>query len=71
MRREVLLPPGSARRLAEVALGLAGAVLGAWGSWGFGLQIGGVPMALVASLNGALMGVLLADAVLQRLWPRR
>jgi hypothetical protein len=68
MRREVLLPPGSARRLVGAAVNLAGAAVGAWASWGFGLRIGGVLMAVVAALNGALICALLVNALFSRLW---
>jgi hypothetical protein len=39
----------------------------AWVSYGFGVQLGGVPMGVVAAVNGAAMGALLASAVLDRL----
>lgn len=59
-----------ARSLIGWALNLVGAAVGAWASWDFGLRIGGVLMAVVASINGALICALLANALFVRLWRR-
>lgn len=60
--------------LLRLALGwglnLVAALAGAWFSWDFGLAIGGVLMAVVAALNGALICALLANALFQRVWPQ-
>jgi hypothetical protein len=51
------------------SLNLAAAGAGAWFSWDFGQAIGGWPIAALASINGALICALLANAAFQRLWP--
>jgi hypothetical protein len=63
---------GEALRLSiGWVLNLAAALAGAWWSWDFGLRIGGVLMAAVAAINGALIFALLANAAFVRLWPAR
>jgi hypothetical protein len=61
--------------LLRLALGwtlnMAAAAAGAWFSWGFGLAIGGWPMAALASINGALISALLVNAAFVRLWKPR
>jgi hypothetical protein len=58
----------SLRQATGWTLNLAAAAAGAWSSWGFGQAIGGWPMAALASLNGALICALLANAAFVRLW---
>lgn len=59
----------SARPARVLAWTLATAAGGgaAWVSYGFGVQLGGVLMGVVAAVNGAAMGALLASAALDRL----
>jgi hypothetical protein len=57
---------GPARVLAWTLATAAGGAA-AWVSYGFGVQLGGVLMGVVAAVNGAAMGALLASAVLDRL----
>ena len=57
---------GPARVLAWTLATAAGGAA-AWLSYGFGVQLGGVPMGVVAAVNGAAMGSLLTSAVLDRL----
>jgi hypothetical protein len=57
-------------RVAGWMFAAAAGAAGAWYSFGFGVQIGGVAMGFVAAANGAAMASLLASAVLDRLWPR-
>ncbi len=58
----------SARSAAWVLIAAA-SVAGAWLSWDFGFQLGGVFMGLVVATNGALISALLAGAVLDRVMP--
>jgi ammonia channel protein AmtB len=64
--------PGTAQALAWALTTLAAAA-GAYLSFGFGMRIGGALMGVVAALNGALMGLLMAAAAcdLAARWRRR
>ena len=53
--------PGSLRLVQ--ALQLAAAAAGAVASYDFGLQIGGVPMAVLLAANGAFFGAIMAGFV--------
>jgi len=57
---------GPARALAWTLATAAGGAA-AWISYGFGVQLGGVLMGVVAAVNGAAIGALLASALLDRL----
>ena len=57
---------GTLRALAWVFSIAAGAAA-AWASYGFGVQLGGAWMGVVAAVNGAAMGALLASALVDRL----
>lgn len=57
---------GPLRALAWAFSTAAGAVA-AWVSYGFGVQLGGAWMGVVAAINGAAMGSLLASALVDRL----
>jgi drug/metabolite transporter (DMT)-like permease len=62
--------PMRAARVAAWVVASAAGVAGAWFSYDFGAQLGGVLMGLVAAANGAAMSALLASAVLDRLGRR-
>jgi hypothetical protein len=58
-------------RAVEWALAGAAGLAGAWYSFDFGAQLGGVLMGVVAAGNGAVISALLASAALDRLLPRK
>jgi hypothetical protein len=49
------------------AFSIAAGAVAAWLSYGFGMQLGGAWMGVVAAINGAAMGALLASALVDRL----
>jgi hypothetical protein len=53
-------------RLATWAVTSAAAVAGAWFSYGFGAQLGGVLFGFIAALNGAVICSLLVSSILDR-----
>jgi hypothetical protein len=60
---------GPARVLEWIASGAAG-LAGAWFSYDFGVQLGGVLMGVVVAGNGAAMCALMTSALLDRLLVR-
>ena len=60
---------GDFLRWAVRALIAAAATAGAWFSWDFGAQLGGIFMGLVVAANGGVISALLAGALLDRLLP--
>ncbi len=44
-------------------VGAAGAVVGAWACYGFGIQVSGILLGVVAAINGAIFGALMAGTV--------
>jgi hypothetical protein len=65
------LGPFHPARVAAWAIAGSAGVAGAWFSFDFGQQIGGLPIGVIAAANGAAMCSLLTGAALDRLWPRR
>ncbi len=59
------------KQTAATAVTGAAALAGAWFSYDFGVQLGGVLMGVVAAANGAAMGLLLTSAVLDAVLPSR
>lgn len=59
------------KRWPIVLYGIVGLACGGW-SYGFGDQIGGPLIGIVAGLNGAAFGALLTGAIIERLqaWRR-
>lgn len=47
---------------------LAGAALGAVASYGFGVQIGGMPMGALMAANGAFFGAIMVGFVADLIW---
>lgn len=47
------------------------ALVAAWTSYDFGAHVGGALLGVVAAINGAAMGALLASAVTARVLPSR
>lgn len=60
---------GPGQFIAWTLMAVAGAA-GAWFSYGFGAQIGGVLIGVILALNGAAISALLTSSILAR-WTRR
>ncbi len=59
-----------ARAITWAIAGAAGAA-GGWFSFGFGTQLGGLLMGVIAAINGAAISALLASAALEFLGRRK
>lgn len=62
--------PRKSLRLVQ-ALQLAAAAAGAVASYDFGLQISGIPLAVLLAANGAFFGSIMVGYVADLIWPRR
>ncbi len=51
------------------ALQLAAAAAGAVASYDFGMQISGIPLAVLLAANGAFFGSIMVGYVADRIWP--
>jgi len=64
--------PSSSKPLRVVqALQLAAAAAGALASYDFGMQISGIPLAVLLAANGAFFGVIMVGYVADLIWPQR
>lgn len=70
MRMSDLRPSMNPARAASWAISGCAALAGGWFSYGFGSQIGGVLLGVVAALNGAVLCSMLASSILARVMRR-
>lgn len=71
MPRSVLPVSLDPARVASWAVMGAAAMAGAWFSYDFGAQLGGVLLGVVAAFNGAVLCAMLASSILARWSGRR